>query len=92
MAGRRYGAAGSGPEAVVLAPWWPAQPWFAALRRMSDEVVKVHVPGTEHALPDEAFRPGSYLRQAGLQPEPLRNRGWGLYAFHIPRRPDAVAE
>lgn len=79
-------------EAVVLAPWWPAQPWFAALRRLSDEVVKVHVPGTEHALPDEAFRPGSYLRQAGLQPEPLRNRGWGLYAFHIPRRPDAGAE
>jgi hypothetical protein len=26
------------------------------------------------------------VEQAGLLPEPLRNRGWTLYAFHVPRR------
>ena len=31
-------------------------------------------------------RSDGFLQQAGLLPEPLRNRGWTLYAFHVPRR------
>ena len=78
-------------EAIVLAPFWPTQPWFATLRNLADDVVAVHAPGTSLTLPDTAFQAGRYLRAVGLVPEPLRNRGWSVYAFHIPRR-DAGTE
>ena len=73
-------------EAIVLAPFWPTQPWFATLRNLADDVVAVHAPGTSLTLPDSAFQAGRYLQAVGLVPEPLRNRGWSVYAFHIPRR------
>ena len=42
--------------------------------------------GTTQELTPDAFIAGRHLEQAGLLPEPLRNRGWTLYAFHVPRR------
>ena len=62
-----------------------------AWRALADDVVAVHAPGTSLTLPDSAFQAGRYLRAVGLVPEPLRNRGWSVYAFHIPRR-DAGTE
>lgn len=73
-------------EAIVLAPYWPSQTWFAQLQRLADASVPLHLPGTAQELPPDAFIAGRHLEQAGLLPEPLRNRGWTLYAFHVPRR------
>lgn len=73
-------------EAVVIAPHWPTQVWFSGLQQMADCVLPLHVPGTPHELPVDAFIPGRFLAMAGGVPEPLRNKGWKLYAFHVPRR------
>lgn len=73
-------------EAVLLAPRWPTQVWYAALQRLADDVIPLHVPGTDIELAPDDFIPGQYLQMAGGVPEPLRNTGWALYAFHIPRR------
>ena len=49
-------------EAIVLAPFWPTQPWFATLRNLADDVVAVHAPGTSLTLPRISLECGSSHR------------------------------
>lgn len=56
--------------ATIIAPDWPAQPWYRTLLRM-----------TTHTLP-LPNSPKTVMR-LGTIPEPLRNRRWRLFAWRI---------
>ena len=55
--------------ATLIAPFWPAQPWFQKLKQMSI------CPPLK--LPVNAFVP------MGAQPEPMKNKQWKVYAWRI---------
>ena len=58
-------------EATIIAPQWPAQPWFQTLRSLS---VAYPIP-----LPTSI----SAILSTGVTPEPCRNPKWKLYAWRI---------
>lgn len=64
-----------GGEAVVIAPYWPAAPWFPVLQRMADH---------------DQFIPDTYMQRIkvhGFHPaEVHRNPKWRLALFHVPHR------
>ena len=55
--------------ATVIAPWWPIQPWFQKLVRMSI------------ALPVKLPQVTQCMRKVGPLPEPLKNKHWKIYAY-----------
>ena len=57
--------------ATILAPYWPAQPWFQRLRQMSI------------APPLELTTGKRTIWTMHPSPEPLRNRRWKLLAWRI---------
>jgi hypothetical protein len=61
-----------GATATVIAPWWPAQPWFNKLRELS-----IQPP---ISLPN---RRKTFWTTQGRTAEPARNRKWKLYAWRI---------
>jgi ribonuclease HI len=63
---------------TIIAPWWPAQPWFQELRRLSIRP-PVRLPNTWRSV-----LPMTTL----IVPEPLLNRKWKLYAWRIDGKPD----
>lgn len=76
-----------GAAAIVIAPIWPSAIWWAPLQRLAIEHVELHgIGGATTRLSSDSFVPGPYLAQCGGRPEPLRNRGWRLAAFHVPFR------
>ena len=62
--------AAQGAHATVIAPWWPAQTWFARLRAMAITTpVRIYKRAIVQLNP--------------AVPEPLRNKRWNLYAWRI---------
>ena len=58
--------------ATVIAPWWPAQPWFKTLQKMAvyapiklPQANRVCIPVTQY------------------KPEPLKNYKWDIYAWKV---------
>lgn len=60
-----------GAMATLVAPWWPAQPWFMELLNMS-----IDLP-----IPIQICREN--MISMGVCPEPLKNPKWKLYAWRI---------
>ena len=60
-----------GVMATLIAPWWPAQPWFCQLLEMCI--------ATPFRLPNN-WR--TFLR-IHSSPEPWKNLGWQVYAWRI---------
>ena len=58
-------------KATIIAPMWPAQPWFRKLVRMSI-ATPIRIPNSP-----------KYICQLSGLPEPLRNRKWRLYAWNV---------
>ena len=58
-------------EATLVAPWWPAQPWFRDLRKMS--------------ISDPLQLPNSprVMTCLGAKPEPWKNSHWKIMVWHI---------
>ena len=57
-------------EATVIAPWWPAQPWFHTLVRLSIQ-------------PPFALPKSRLMWYRGKRPEPLKNPRWRIMAWRI---------
>lgn len=57
--------------ATVVAPWWPAQPFFHRLQQLS-VTPPVKLPP-----------PIKICQKVNRLPEPVRNRSWRLYAWRI---------
>lgn len=58
-------------KATIIAPMWPAQPWYQTLREMS--IAKpLPIPNSIRAI----------IAQ-GPNPEPRRNLGWKLFAWRV---------
>ena len=69
----------SGAPATVVAPHWPAQPWFQALNSMACDVL--HLPPA-----DDLFSPGRLGSFESMGPA-----SWWVTCFRIPaRRPTGV--
>ena len=60
--------------ATVIAPKWPAQTWYQQLLRMS---IAPPIPLPNH--------PHCFIH-LGLNPEPLRNRKWKVFAWRVSGR------
>ena len=60
--------------ATVIAPRWPAQIWYAKLRKLSISA-PVKIPNVPRVM----------LKRSGI-PEPLKNRKWSIYAWRISGR------
>ena len=58
-------------QAIVIAPWWPAQPWFRKLLQLSV---------TQPLLLPRNQR--TFLR-IQAKPEPWKNLGWQIYAWRV---------
>ena len=56
---------------TLLAPWWPAQPWFRTLQQLCTRQ-PLQIPNRRHM-----FLP------TGSIPEPLHNHAWKLYPWQI---------
>ena len=61
-------------EATIIAPLWPGRPWFRRLREMS--------VATPWRLPKRR----GVIWTGGVQPEPLRNLRWQIYAWRVSGR------
>jgi ribonuclease HI len=59
------------PKTTVIAPYWPAQPWWEELYRIADEILEI--PNNINT-----FLPG-FLGNL----EPLKNPKWRIFAFRI---------
>ena len=57
-------------QATIIAPWWPAQPWFQTLMRLS-----IRPP---LKLPKRGLTRGQVK-----MPEALKNKKWRIYAWRI---------
>ncbi|XP_072039448.1 uncharacterized protein [Amphiura filiformis] len=57
-------------HATIIAPLWPAQPWFQTLREMS-------------ICPPLKRPKGKACIPCGAQPEPWKNNRWKVYAWRI---------
>ena len=57
-------------HATVIAPWWPAQTWFAILRKLA-------------ICPPVRIFHKAILQLNPAIPEPLRNRRWKLFAWRL---------
>lgn len=57
--------------ATIIAPDWPAQPWYNKLCSMS---IRMPIPIPNHS---------KTMLRLGVKPEPLRNRKWRLYAWKV---------
>lgn len=66
----------SGATATVIAPLWPAQPWFPLLLRLAVD--------TPEWIPNV---PASYRRGHSGRVEPLRNPRWRIAAFRVSASP-----
>ena len=62
--------------ATVIAPYWPAQPWFHQLRSMLT-TDPLRLPNTTYTF-----------RYMGATPEPLKNKRWRIYAWPVSGRTD----
>lgn len=59
--------------ATMIAPWWPAQPWFQDLKRLSIRP-PIQLPNTWNAMQPMTTH---------IVPEPLLNPKWKIYAWRI---------
>ena len=60
-----------GVQATVIAPWWPAQPWFQALMSLS-VAAPLQLPNSSR----------TFLRIQS-KPEPWNNLGWQVFAWQV---------
>jgi len=60
-----------GAEATIVAPWWPAQPWFADLKRMSV------------AVPVRLRNSTRVMTRMGARPEPWKNKKWKVMVWRV---------
>ena len=58
---------------TVIAPWWPAQPWFQNLKRLSIRP-PIRLPNTWNSIQPMTTH---------IVPEPLLNPKWKIYAWRI---------
>lgn len=58
--------------ATLIAPWWPAQSWFQRLQSMA-LCPPVALGKTYNIV----------IPQSEVTPEPLKNRGWRMYAWRL---------
>ena len=70
-----------GGEAVVIAPYWTAAPWFPSLLELSDY----------HQLLDRGHV-SDILQQSPSAPEVHRNPKWRLMLFHVPKREHVLVQ
>ena len=61
-----------GVEATILAPWWPAQPWFQTLKRLA-VCPPFKLPHNER----------TFIPMTPKCPEPLKNRNWRIFVWRI---------
>ena len=59
-------------EATIIAPWWPAQPWFKTLQRLSISN-PLRLP---HSI-------RTFIPMVPVCPEPLKNKQWRIFAWKI---------
>jgi len=59
--------------ATIIAPWWPAQPWFRKLRHLSVSP-PLKLPNTCRAF---------QAMNKDIIPEPLLNPRWKIYAWRV---------
>lgn len=57
--------------ATLIAPWWPAQPWF---RTLQDLAVEPPIRLCNHR--------GIFVKP-GVTPEPCKNKRWAIYAWKL---------
>jgi ribonuclease HI len=62
--------------ATIIAPWWPAQPFLQRLKQMS----------VDQPIPLPPMQKCIHFH--GLNPEPLKNPKWRLYAWRVCGKPD----
>lgn len=58
-------------HATLIAPYWPAQPWFRQLKSLS-VTPPLKIPNNSRAI-----------WQLGALPEPMKNKRWNLFAWRI---------
>ena len=58
-------------SAMIIAPYWPSQPWFQRLLTMATSS-PIQLPNSSRTF-----------RCVGASPEPFHNRAWRIYAWHI---------
>lgn len=61
-------------EATLIAPLWPAQPWFPELKRLS-KTYPIRIHTTSRAFQSAA--------PVDVLPEPLRNPRWKIFAWRL---------
>ena len=59
-------------NATVIAPWWPAQPWFKMLQKMA-VCAPIKLPKASKLC----------ISVTHYAPEPIRNQKWKIYAWKV---------
>lgn len=57
-------------SATIIAPWWPAHPWFALLQKMA-------------VCPPILLPKANLFWFRGVRPEPLKNPRWKIFAWRV---------